>query len=106
MAEEIAMIEGESVVIDMAAERIAREPHQQGPCVCVRCRHEWRGGAPEGTLNMECPACHLNTGIFAAIILPSEDIYGCRCGNIFFTVTRTGIVCVSCGMGKQYSELE
>jgi len=99
------MIEGETVIFDFAAERIERQPHQQGPCICTRCNHKWRGIAPEGTLNVDCPACHLPCGIFASIVLPGEDVYECRCGSIFFTVTRGGIVCVSCGLGKSYVDL-
>ena len=99
------MIEGDSVVIDFTAERDARQPHQQGPCVCTRCKHEWRGVAPEGTLNLECPECRTLCGIFASITLPREDVYECKCGNIFFTVTRTGIVCAGCGQGESYATL-
>ena len=99
-------VDGENTnVIDMSREREARTPHQNGPCRCVKCKHEWHGVAPEGALNLECPECHCMTGIFASIVLPREDVWECKCGNIFQCITRSGIVCVSCGQGKSFSEL-
>lgn len=99
------MIEGETVVFDFGAEKIARTPHQQGPCRCVKCKHEWRGSAAEGAMNLECPECHCMTGIFAAIVLPTGYVWECKCGNIFQCVTRSEIICVSCGKGVPFTAL-
>lgn len=41
----------------------ARRRHTAGSASCISCQHEWVAVAPVGTDVLECPSCHLDTGV-------------------------------------------
>ncbi|WP_043767591.1 hypothetical protein [Algiphilus aromaticivorans] len=80
------------------------DPHAQGPCVCLSCRHEWRGVWPVGTDELECPACGLLKGVSKGLYYPDEGepIRVCQCGNEFFLMRPDGHFCPACGRYQRY----
>lgn len=85
-------------IIDLQERKDAKTPHLSGEARCIACGHTWAAVAPVGTVNLECPACHLMKGAF---IWPAwragADHWQCRCGNILFILTRDGFYCPNCG---------
>lgn len=70
-------------VVSFAAAKEARQPHWEGQCVCLGCRHEWQGVGPIGThVGLECPSCDLPKGTvkypFGAQVGDLE--FRCLCG--------------------------
>lgn len=93
-----------SEVISLAEARLEREPHIQGTCVCLGCRHEWVGVAPCGVhVGLECPSCELPKGVYKNLIGSSVgDLYlRCECGCEALTAYVRGglkyVMCMSCG---------
>ena len=56
---------------------------------CADCGHEWEATAPKGATSLECPECHVHTGL----------VYGCTgCGSDTFNLCIDGaIFCAECG---------
>lgn len=76
--------------------RADRGPHLSGIAFCARCKHEWVGVAPVGTMELECPECHTMMGLFKHGCEPDEP-WTCSCGCYLFMVSRQGIICWNCG---------
>lgn len=83
-------------VIDLQAEKEAREPHSEGKARCLACKHEWVAVAPVGTIWLECPACTLERGRFIAQHQREGDHWHCNCGCDLFYATPDGIYCPNC----------
>lgn len=93
-------------VISLADERVARQPHWEGPCVCLGCRHEWHGVAPVGEMFVDCPSCGLPKGHpkhpFGA--QQGDTVFECSCGSEALTAyKRKGrfyMLCMACGTNQ------
>ena len=92
----------ETAVIDLAAEREAREPHLKGDARCVACAHTWVAVAPVGTTWLECPSCHTEKGLFVAACWPGKGIgvWTCHCGCDVFFLTPRSVQCPNCGTAQ------
>lgn len=90
-----------SEIIRLDDAREAREPHIQGPALCLACKHTWQAvvhaKADMGAL--ECPACGAERGTFATHISAPEagPVWTCACGTYLFVITPKGVHCPSCG---------
>lgn len=93
-------------VVSFAAAKEARRPHWEGACICLGCRHEWRGVGPMGAhVSLECPSCALPQGVtkhlFGAAIGDLE--FRCSCGceamNVYKRASdgRFFTRCMACG---------
>ena len=77
------------------------EAHLSGNAQCVGCGHRWVAVCPVGAVELECPACGLNTGRMRNLCLPceGEKIWACPCGCDLFVVVETkGYMCSRCGL--------
>lgn len=73
-------------------------PHMHGRCLCLACRHEWEGVAPNGLVWIECPACSLHRGRFLYHADRGEaKRWTCACGNDLFHITPAATYCPNCG---------
>ena len=74
-------------------------PHLSGTAQCVSCSRRWEAVAPVGTVELECPACNLNTGRFRNLCEPSDgEWWRCNCGCTLFCVVKdAGYMCSRCG---------
>lgn len=78
-------------VVDFEVARKKREeetegeqPHWQGRCVCMGCRHEWEGVGPVGNHEgLTCPECGLPKGV-------TKFLFGSDTGDMT-------LVCATCG---------
>lgn len=86
-----------SKVVDI----ITARPHLAGKCICLQCKYEWEGVAPLGTLYLQCPECWLDKGIFNCVTFP-ERYWECKCGCAHFAVGVSHIVCLFCGISKEF----
>lgn len=93
-------------VISLAAKRAEREPHWEGACVCVACRHEWRAVGALGTFTgLQCPSCELPKGVvkyfFGADAGDMELRCDCGCEALTaYKRARDGLKvlrCMNCG---------
>jgi len=65
-------------VISLADVRKERQPHWEGPCICIGCRHEWRDVGEMGcNTGLECPECGLPKGV-------TKWPFGCKDGDLEF----------------------
>lgn len=79
------------------------EPHQEGPCLCMSCRHEWHGVAPAGTVDLECPKCGTQKGVWIhPCFHANRPHWQCKCGNEFFTINDDRFVCAACGTMQRF----
>lgn len=84
-------------VVDLQAARELRQPHCQGPAVCLTCAHEWVSVRPAGIVNIECPQCRTMRGVPKGLC-ENDDYWVCGCGCHLFEITSGGVpACVSCG---------
>lgn len=79
------------------------EPYLEGPVRCMRCKHEWHGAMPIGTVaGLECPSCGSMTGVLPGLIQPEGERWACVCENQLFFLDRKGPpLCASCGKRAQ-----
>lgn len=91
-------------VISLAKAREERTPHWEGPCVCLGCRHEWRGVGPIGiNVALECPSCVLPKGVTKHLYGgdPDDAVLLCKCGCEALTAyIHQGfkrLKCMACG---------
>lgn len=77
-----------------------------GPVRChsADCGHVWRGVAPVGTVNMECPKCGDHKGHWRFEFSPEEGdmVRECQCGQQLFYITPEGHMCANCGTYQEY----
>jgi hypothetical protein len=87
------------VVKFVRVEAEAQGAHQVGPATCLQCRHAWVAVAPVGAVELTCPICETNKGVFVNFCL-REDLlhWRCNCGCEFFHVTPDGYYCPMCGV--------
>jgi hypothetical protein len=79
---------------------LTRQPHLEGPCLCLYCKHRWEGIAQVGNcISIECPNCLLHKGIFSGITYP-EMAFMCECGNTTFAYSgiSNANICTLCGL--------
>lgn len=77
-------------------------PHLNALCRCLRCKHEWRGVMPVGTVVLECPACGCFAGCIAGLVQPEGERWACSCEGQLFFLDRIGPpMCASCGRRAQ-----
>ena len=76
----------------------------EGPAECLHCRKVFMAIAPVGHVFIKCPDCHVEKAVFRTHVLPeeSEEILLCTCGSWVWSVTKSTLVCVICGMGQPY----
>lgn len=84
-----------------------RDPHFQGPALCLACRHEWHAVAPIGLHQFECPACGTLRGVWKLPVgvSPGTKVFTCMvegCDSQHMHVIRTAeglwrVDCVRCG---------
>lgn len=72
-----------------------------GQARCVGCRHEWVAVAPIGATEFECPACSALKGFFIGTYSP-EERWECACECDLFYMTRTGAMCINCGVRQEF----
>lgn len=75
-------------------------PHLSGTAQCVSCEHRWEAVAPVGTVELECPVCHLNTGRYRNLVggAPGQEEWTCDCGcTLFVCIKGAGLMCARCG---------
>lgn len=84
-------------VIDLNQARADRTPRLAGPAKCMACAHTWAAVAPIGTVDLECPACHLDRGRFVGNVTRAGLHWTCHCGNDLFHICPEGTYCPACG---------
>lgn len=100
-----------SDVISLDQARTAREPHRTGRCKCLNpeCGHEWQAVIPDTMQTpFECPKCHLMRGVWNCIFDAGsgQQRYTCNwCNSEHFTVRRTDVICVGCGIPTSFETL-
>lgn len=72
------------------------------PILCLKCKHEWEGVFPEGTIHLECPKCGLDFGTPMYHFDFNIEHWVCNCGNFTFNITLHGIYCPVCGVWQQF----
>lgn len=91
-------------VVDLAAARMARTPHNTGDARCLGCLHKWCAVAPVGVVVLECPSCGLERGRFMGNCLrENAKHWTCNCGNDLFHVTPDGTYCPGCGVWQDFA---
>lgn len=86
------------VSLEDARKRRKPDPHVTGPAVCLDCRHEWVGVAPDGTVWLACPKCTLVRGRFIGhVVIGGASHWTCNCGCDLFHVTKENFYCPNCG---------
>lgn len=83
----------------------SRQPHLQGPAVCLQCRHTWQAVCEVGIVHgIQCPACKLYKGVFEALTGPDTGhLYlECNCGNHHFMIVEGFACCALCGMKQVF----
>lgn len=93
-------------VIDFAAKKAEREPHWQGACACMNCRHEWESVGPIGAhVGLQCPNCGLPKGItkflVGAQVGDRELVCDCGCEAFTAHIRPDGlkrVSCMACGL--------
>lgn len=87
-----------SEIVDFAAAKENKTPHNYGQARCLGCHHEWTAVAPAGMTVLECPRCETDKGVFLGLVLiRDENHWVCQCGNRFFCFTKTQTYCPVCG---------
>lgn len=82
-------------VIDINAHR----DHLSGEAICLVCRHTWIAVAPCGTIQLECPACGIEKGVFSRTAHCSPYLYCSACGCSHFSIdTNWSAYCLVCGV--------
>lgn len=92
---------------DKVIDILSKQPHLEGRAVCLRCKHEWQGVAPVGTVAMDCPECGLDYGAFYAMVAPKVS-WGCVCGCALYYVAPEGgygVMCANCGRATSFDDL-
>lgn len=84
-------------VIDLQAERQAREPHLSGKARCLAYKYEWVAIVPAGTTWLECPSCSLESGRFIGHFEREGAHWRCKCECDLFYATSDGLYCPNCG---------
>lgn len=91
-------------IISLAKVREERQPHWEGPCVCLGCHHEWHGVGPVGThVGLQCPSCDLPKGVTKHLFGSPEGalLLLCNCGCEALTAykieRRFHVKCMACG---------
>jgi len=78
---------------------IEKQPHLSGEAICKACCHEWTAVAPIGTVELECPNCSTEKGLYRYGALPVDGVvWICNCGCDVFRVLDSGFICYSCGV--------
>lgn len=74
------------------------EPHTSGAATCSSCNHKWAAVAPQGLVDLECPACSRLYGLFDAPVRPADGVvWVCACGGDLFHLVPDGALCRKCG---------
>ena len=89
-----------SDIVSLAKFKEENTPHNSGPAECVGCGHKWICVTPVGNCDhFECPACHLEKGIYAGLVVATgESHFKCQCGSFYFCVTDKKFYCPKCGI--------
>jgi len=80
------------------------DPHLAGEAKCVACKFTWAAVAPVGTVDLECPNCGGNRGIWRYPILApvGGHYFVCNCGCEAMTAYFSGgnfyLRCIACGL--------
>lgn len=75
-----------------------RRPHAQGEAKCLCCGHVWTAVASLGVIEMECPECGTERGVWTLPFCPEDGVlWECLCGNIYFMIVPDGLMCAKCG---------
>lgn len=71
-----------------------------GQCRCTECGGMWEQTARVGRTSFVCPRCQTETGHWTHAVLPPKgnNIWGCSCGCIAFTISIEGYFCMDCGL--------
>jgi hypothetical protein len=80
-----------------------QRPHLSGEAICKACDYEWVAVAPVGTIELECPECGTEKGLYKYSALPqdSKKIWVCNCGCDVFRVLVDGFICYMCGIRQK-----
>lgn len=91
-------------VVSLAAAREEREPHWEGECICLACKHVWAGVGPMGRISgLDCPSCELPQGHTRWPFGAPNDalILMCKCGSEALTAYKKDgkfwVKCMACG---------
>lgn len=93
-------------IVSFQAEKEARQPHWSGPCICLKCKHEWIGVGPlPMPETLKCPSCNLYFGVAKGDFDPpdnSEYLKCDNCDNMNFIIWRypgqsSRVLCRVCG---------
>lgn len=96
-------------ITDLSAYKASHaEPERtlEGKASCLQCKHTWHAVAPVGTVDLDCPACGSEKGLFAYQVKVEGYSWHCECGNDLFQLTPAGAVCVQCGDAHHYDDLQ
>lgn len=87
-------------IINLAEEKINRQPHMRGDARCIMCKHEWVAVAPAGTCELECPQCLAYRGYFMGAMITEDKVeYNCECGcNVYKIGSEQQVFCAKCGI--------
>lgn len=96
------MSQSDSTVVDLREWKERNSPHLSGAAVCFKCKHEWVGVAPVGSVALECPACGCFGGVFRNQVEREGLHYVCNCGNAVFCITPDETYCPMCGMSHRF----
>ena len=88
------------MIINLAEKRKAKEIGQtlEGRAKCISCSSEWQASAPLGTIELECPICHLMKGLFVCTVEQEDPHWVCNCGSSIFKINTYGVYCINCGV--------
>lgn len=75
---------------------LERGAHLSGEAFCVGCGHEWVAVAPVGTIELECPSCHVVKGLMK-YGCELDTAWTCGCGCYVFMISPNGVICWHCG---------
>ena len=91
-------------VTDIGEQRIRKHvesnPHVQGPCKCLCCKHTWHGVIEAGAdmHGLECPKCGVSKGVMTLFVAPEYILLCESCGGELFYLAEDGTpVCCICG---------
>jgi len=89
-------------IISLADRRAGRLA--SGKAKCLACKHEWVAVVECPAVDLECPECGCNRGVYKGAFTASEGdaVFTCNCGNTLFEyiAKRDGRhfpMCIGCG---------
>lgn len=91
-------------IISLAQRKLENDHHLSGPAVCMACKHEWEAVVPVGTIELECPNCHIHKGLLKYGCEPTTAwVCGCGCHVFMLSGESHEMICWNCGQYQKFS---